>query len=103
LSVFEFRDEDDAVRLANDTDFGLAAGVWTSDVRRAHRMISALDAGIVWVNTYRAASPAVPFGGRRNSGYGIEGGVEGLLEYTQSKSVWVNTSDEPMADPFVMR
>lgn len=103
LTVFPFRDEEEAVALANDTQYGLAAGIWTADIRRAHRLVHALDAGIIWVNTYRASAPDVPFGGRRQSGYGLEGGIEGLLEYTQSKAVWVNTADAPMPDPFVMR
>lgn len=103
VAVTPFEDEDEAVRLANDTDFGLAAGLWTNDVRRAHRLVPKLAAGLVWVNTYRVAGPAVPFGGRGLSGYGVEGGTAGLTEFTQSKSVWINTSSDPMADPFKMR
>jgi len=103
VSAFTFEDEDQALRLANDTRYGLAAGIWTRDLQRAHRLVRAVRSGIVWVNTYRMGSPAIPFGGRGRSGYGVEGGVEGLLEYTQTKSVWINTSSEPMPDPFVMR
>lgn len=103
ITAFTFRDEAEALAMANDTPYGLAAGVWTGNVQRAHRLIQGLDAGIVWVNTYRVAGPSVPFGGRGASGYGVEGGIEGLREYTQNKSVWINTSSAPMSDPFVMR
>jgi acyl-CoA reductase-like NAD-dependent aldehyde dehydrogenase len=103
LSAFSFGDEDEAVALANDTPFGLAAGIWTRDLARAHRLIKAVDAGTVWVNTYRVVSPGVPFGGRGESGYGLEGGLDALLSYTQSKSAWINTSSAPISDPFVMR
>jgi acyl-CoA reductase-like NAD-dependent aldehyde dehydrogenase len=103
VSAFTFRDEAEAVRMANDTRYGLAAGIWTRDLQRAHRLIGAVSSGIVWVNTYRMTSPTMPFGGRGRSGYGVEGGIEGLLEYTQTKSVWINTSSEPMPDPFIMR
>jgi aldehyde dehydrogenase (NAD+) len=98
-----FEDEDDAVRLANDTDFGLAAGVWTTSLARAHRMAARLDAGTVWVNTYRAMSPMSPRQGFKNSGTGVEHGTEAIRDYTRLKSVWINTDEQPMADPFVMR
>ncbi len=102
-AVMPFDDEDDVVRLANDTDFGLAAGVWTSNLARAHRMAARLDAGTVWVNTYRAMSPMSPRQGFKNSGAGVEHGTETIRDYTRLKSVWINTDEDPMADPFVMR
>ena len=103
LSVQGFDDENEAVQLANDTQYGLAAGVFTKNLTRAHRMINAIEAGIVWVNTYRVVSPIAPFGGQGLSGYGREGGLQSALDYTKIKSVWLRTSDEPMPDPFVMR
>jgi aldehyde dehydrogenase (NAD+)/betaine-aldehyde dehydrogenase len=103
LSVIAFDDEDDAVQKANDTPFGLASGVFTRDLTRAHRMIRRIRAGIVWVNTYRAVSPIVPFGGYGLSGLGREGGSESIRDYTRFKSVWIRTSDAPIPDPFVMR
>jgi aldehyde dehydrogenase (NAD+) len=102
-AIMPFEDEDDAVRLANDTDFGLAAGVWTTSLARAHRMAARLDAGTVWVNTYRAMSPMSPRQGFKNSGVGVEHGTETIRDYTRVKSVWINTDEQPMADPFVMR
>ena len=103
LSVLAFDDENDAVRLANDTKYGLAAGVFTRDLTRAHRVVRALRSGIVWVNTYRAISPIVPFGGFGLSGHGREGGLAAALGYTTVKAVWIRTTDDPMPDPFVMR
>ncbi|WP_233836641.1 aldehyde dehydrogenase [Paraburkholderia sp. ZP32-5] len=103
LSVLVFETEEQAVRLANSTEYGLASGVFTRDLSRAHRMMKAIRAGVVWVNTYRAISPTAPFGGYGESGYGREGGIESMLEYTRTKTVWIRTSDEPIADPFVMR
>ena len=103
LSVMTFDTEAQAVALANDTRYGLASGVFTRDLTRAHRLTRALRAGIVWVNTYRAVSPIVPFGGYGLSGLGREGGLDAVLEYTRTKSIWIRTSDEPIADPFVMR
>lgn len=103
LSVLSFDDEDEAVAKANNTDYGLASGVFTRDISRAHRMVRRIHAGIVWVNTYRAVSPMAPFGGYGLSGLGREGGAESILEYTRTKAVWIRTSDEPIPDPFVMR
>lgn len=103
LSVVSFKDEAEAVRIANDTRFGLASGVFTQNLTRAHRMIRAIRSGIVWVNTYRAVSPIAPFGGHGLSGHGREGGIEAAMEYTKVKSVWLRTSDDPIPDPFVMR
>ena len=103
LSALSFADEDEAVAFANDTRFGLGAGVFTKDVARALRVSKRIRSGIVWVNTYRAISPIAPFGGFRQSGYGREAGIDAIYEYTRTKSVWINTSSAPMADPFVMR
>lgn len=103
LSVMGFADEAGALALANDTAFGLASGLFTRDLARAHRMIRALRAGIVWVNTYRAVSPMAPFGGHGLSGHGREGGLAAALDYTTVKTVWLRTSEEPIPDPFVMR
>lgn len=102
LSVIPFDDEADALRIANASRYGLAAGVWTRDISRAHHMAQALEAGIVWVNTYRAASYAAPWGGVKQSGYGRESSAEAIHEYTRAKSVWVETARE-IADPFVVR
>lgn len=103
LSVMPFTDEADALALANGTPYGLASGVFTKDLARGHRLSKAIRAGIVWINTYRAISPIAPFGGYGFSGYGREAGQESLLDYTRPKAVWINTSDDPMPDPFVMR
>lgn len=103
LAAMPFTSEDDAVALANDTTYGLAAGVWTRDIGRAHRIAKRIDAGVVWVNTYRAISPTSPFGGFKASGTGKEDGMEAVHEYTRVKSVWVDISGEPPADPFTLR
>jgi aldehyde dehydrogenase (NAD+) len=103
LSVVSFDTEEQAVDLANCTPFGLAAGVFTQTLTRAHRMIKRIHAGVVWVNTYRAVSPIAPFGGYGMSGHGREGGLAAALDYTRTKTVWLRTSDDPIPDPFVMR
>jgi acyl-CoA reductase-like NAD-dependent aldehyde dehydrogenase len=102
LSVIRFRDEEEAVAIANDTPYGLAAGVWTQSMRRALEMSKRLQAGTVWVNTYRAVSYLSPFGGYKRSGLGRENGQEAIQEYLQTKSVWISTA-ESVANPFTMR
>ena len=102
LSVIRFRDEADALRIANDIRFGLAAAVWTRDIGRAIRMSERLQAGTVWVNTYRAVSFMAPFGGYKDSGLGRENGIDAVREYLQTKSVWIN-SGAVTGNPFVMR
>ena len=102
LSVIKFKDEDDAVRIANDISYGLAAGVWTQSVKRAHTMARRIKAGTVWVNTYRAVSFLMPFGGYKASGLGRENGMEAIDGYLQSKSVWINNGPGG-GNPFVMK
>ncbi|MGQ0561231.1 MAG: aldehyde dehydrogenase family protein [Gemmatimonadota bacterium] len=92
LATLTFRDEEEALAIANDTIYGLAAGVWTSNVKRAHRVARRLEAGTVWVNTYHPLDAASPFGGYKQSGYGRELGAYALDLYTQIKSVWVDLS-----------
>lgn len=102
LSIIKFKDEDEALAIANDVRFGLAAGVWTSDIGRAIRMSERIKAGTVWVNTYRAVSYLSPFGGYKDSGLGRENGIEAIYEYLQVKSIWINAG-APTGNPFVLR
>jgi len=102
LCVIPFEDEQEAIEIANSTNYGLAAGIWTSNVKRAHRVARSVRAGTVWVNMYRAASPTSPSGGFGKSGYGRENGIEAIREFTETKSVWIETS-EAINDPFSVR
>jgi len=90
VSVTRFKDEEEVVRLANSTDYGLGGGLWTSNLQRGHRIAAAIRSGMVWVNTYKRVSPGSPFGGVGQSGYGREMGFEAMHDYTDAKSVWVN-------------
>jgi acyl-CoA reductase-like NAD-dependent aldehyde dehydrogenase len=90
VTVSTFRDEDEAVRMANATAYGLGGGLWTGDLARGHRVAAAIESGMVWVNCYKRVHPGSPFGGIRNSGYGREMGFEAMQEYTEARSVWVN-------------
>ena len=103
LSVLRFKDEEEVIELANDTAHGLAAGIFTKDSAKSLRVAKAVHAGIVWVNTYRVVSPIAEFGGVKGSGYGRESGFQAMYDYTRPKTIWMNTSSEPMANPFVMR
>jgi acyl-CoA reductase-like NAD-dependent aldehyde dehydrogenase len=102
LTVLPFETEDEAVEIANATRFGLAAGVWTSDLKRAHRVARRLQAGTVWLNLYRAITFNSPFGGYKESGFGRVNGAEAIDAYLQTKSVWCELSEE-VQDPFVMK
>ncbi|MAZ43697.1 MAG: carnitine dehydratase [Legionellales bacterium] len=101
LSVIPFKDEDEAVNIANDTIYGLASGLWTENLARAHRVPKRLQAGVVWVNTYRVFSYMMPFGGYKQSGIGRESGHLAIQEYLQDKSVWINMAED-FRNPFVM-
>jgi acyl-CoA reductase-like NAD-dependent aldehyde dehydrogenase len=102
LSIIPFEDEEDAIAIANDSPYGLAAGVWTTSIKRAIRSSERLQAGSVWVNTYRAVSYMSPFGGYKRSGVGRENGQDAIWSYLQTKSVWISTADA-VANPFVLR
>jgi len=102
LSIIPFSDDEEAIHIANDIIYGLAAGVWTKDLRRAMVMAERLEAGTVWINTYRAVSYMSPFGGYKKSGIGRESGQEMIKEYLQQKCVWISTATE-VPNPFVLR
>ena len=102
LSIIPFEDDEEAVAIGNDIVYGLAAGVWTQSIPRAFKMSEKLQAGMVWVNTYRAVSYMSPFGGYKRSGLGRESGQEAIYEFLQTKSVWMSLSDK-VANPFVLR
>ena len=94
ISLLRFTGEAEAIMIANDTNYGLAAGIWTSDVKRAHRVAGKVRAGSVWINNYRIVGHALPFGGYKQSGLGREMGLDALDEYTEVKSIWIDTGNE---------
>ena len=102
LSVMKFNTESDVIKKMNDNQYGLSSGVYTKDLGRGLRVSKAIRAGITFVNTYRLISPSAPFGGMKDSGYGKEAGIESIKDYTRIKTVWYNTSEKPMSDPFTM-
>ena len=103
LSVMKFKNEDQAIQLMNDNSFGLAAGIFTENNGIAMRVSKAVQAGIIFVNTYRLISPVAPFGGFKNSGYGRESGLEVMKDYSNIKTTWISTSTEPLSDPVNIR
>jgi aldehyde dehydrogenase (NAD+) len=103
LSIIPFDSDDEAVEIANGTIYGLASGVWTADIGRALKMASALEAGTVWINTYRVSSPLSPFGGYKRSGFGRESGLLAIREFVQEKSVWIETTGADTPNPFIVR
>ncbi len=103
LSVLRFKSEEEVLTYANDSEYGLAAGIFTRDSARAMRVAKSVHSGIVWMNTYRMVSPMAEFGGFKNSGHGREAGMAAVYDYTRTKTLWLNTSNKPMANPFVMR
>ena len=103
MSIVAFDTEEEAIAMANDSIYGLGSGVFTQNIARAHRVSSKIQSGICWVNTYRVTSPIAPFGGINQSGYGREAGVQAVLDYIRTKTTWINTSSEPMSNPFVIR
>lgn len=102
LAVIPFEDEEEALAIANDSSYGLAAGVWTTDMGCALRMSERLNAGTVWINCYRAVSFMAPFGGFKRSGLGRENGREAIDAYLQTKTVWIDTGGQ-VSNPFVIR
>ena len=90
VTVITFKDDDEALRIANGTDYGLGGGLWTQNLPRAHRIARDMKSGMVWINSYKRVNPGSPFGGVGQSGYGREMGFDAMREYTQVKSVWVN-------------
>lgn len=90
VAVTTFKDEAEAIAIANSTEYGLGGGLWTTNLQRAHRMAAAMRAGMVWINSYKRVNPGSPFGGVGSSGYGREMGFEAMHDYTEAKSVWVN-------------
>lgn len=102
LSIIKFREEEEAYDLANDTDYGLAAGIWTTDQPRMFRAAKRLRAGNIWTNCYRAVSYMVPFGGFKSSGLGRESGQDAIHDYLETKAIWMDYGDGP-ANPFVLR
>ena len=103
LSVIKFKDEEQAVEIGNDVIYGLGAGVWTQNVNRATKMARRIRAGTVWINTYRAVSFTMPFGGYKASGVGRENGPDAINAYLQTKSVWLNTATGNSGNPFIMK
>ncbi len=101
VTVTTFRDDDEAIAIANGTDYGLGAGLWTADLRRAHRTAAAMRAGMVWINCYKRVNPGSPFGGVGQSGYGRDMGFEAMRDYTEAKSTWVNV--DAQIPPFYPR
>lgn len=102
LSIIPFDEEDEAVRIANDTPYGLASGVWSENIGRCLRLMREIKSGVVWVNTYRVAAPQAPFGGMKESGFGRVRGEAGILEFTQTKNVFIDFSGDKR-DPFSMK
>ncbi len=103
ISAIRFETEEEVIAMANDSDLALGSGIFTENLARAHRVSKQIRSGIVWINTYRAISPLAPFGGFKQSGGSREAGMDAIYDYTRTRTVWINTSKDPMANPFVMR